>query len=73
VSEDRSPESQRWLLLRNDANCKIKYALSNAPQETTMRQLVCVFQRKRTPVPIQSGHPFQLISDSCRSEATLWC
>ena len=42
VSEDRSPESQRWLLLRNDANCKIKYALSNAPQETTMRQLVRV-------------------------------
>jgi len=32
----------------------------------------CVFQRKRTPVPIQSGHSFQLISDSCRSEATLW-
>ena len=32
----------------------------------------CVFQRKRTPVPIQSGHAFQLISDSCRSEATLW-
>ena len=42
VSEDRSPESQRWLLLRNDANCKIKYALSNAPQETTMRELVRV-------------------------------
>jgi uncharacterized protein YhfF len=36
------------------------------------RALFCVFQRKRTPVPIQSGHAFQLISDSCRSEATLW-
>jgi len=30
------------LLLRNDANCKIKYALSNAPQEFTMRELVRV-------------------------------
>src|SRR5208283_3965706 len=35
---ERTPESERWLLLRNDANCQIKYALSNAPQETTMRE-----------------------------------
>jgi DDE superfamily endonuclease/Domain of unknown function (DUF4338) len=32
LSPERTPESERWLLLRNDANCKIKYALSNAPQ-----------------------------------------
>ena len=42
VSAERTPESERWLLLRNDANCKIKYALSNAPQETPMRELVRV-------------------------------
>lgn len=39
---DRTPESERWLLLRNDANCKIKYALSNAPEETPMKELVRV-------------------------------
>ena len=32
LSPERTPESERWLLLRNDANCQIKYALSNAPQ-----------------------------------------
>ncbi len=42
VSADRTPESERWLLLRNDANCKIKYALSNAPEETPMKELVRV-------------------------------
>jgi len=42
VSPERTPESERWLLLRNDANCEIKYALSNAPQETPMRELVRV-------------------------------
>ena len=42
LSPERTPESQRWLLLRNDANCKIKYALSNAPQETPMREMVRV-------------------------------
>jgi SRSO17 transposase len=40
LSPERTPESERWLLLRNDANCKIKYALSNAPQDTSMRELV---------------------------------
>ena len=42
LSPDRSLESERWLVLRNDANCKIKYALSNAPQETPMSELVRV-------------------------------
>ena len=30
LSPERTAQSERWLLLRNDANCKIKYALSNA-------------------------------------------
>ena len=42
VSPERTAESERWLWLRNDANCKIKYALSNAPKETPMRELVRV-------------------------------
>jgi len=42
LSADRTPESERWLLLRNDANHKIKYALSNAPEDTPMRELVRV-------------------------------
>lgn len=42
LSPERTPESERWLLLRNDPNCKIKYALSNAPEETPMPELVRV-------------------------------
>ena len=42
LSPERTPESERWLLLRNDANGQIKYALSNAPQPTPMRELVRV-------------------------------
>lgn len=42
VSAERTVESERWLLLRNDANCEIKYALSNAPEETTLTELVRV-------------------------------
>jgi SRSO17 transposase len=42
LSEERTAESERWLLLRNDANCKIKYALSNAPEQTPMTELVRV-------------------------------
>jgi SRSO17 transposase len=42
LSPDRTAQSERWLLLRNDANCKIKYALSNASPETPMRELVRV-------------------------------
>ena len=37
-----SAESERWLVLRNDANGQIKYALSNAPSQTSMRELVRV-------------------------------
>jgi SRSO17 transposase len=42
LNPEHTAESQRWLLLRNDANGKIKYALSNAPQATPMRELVRV-------------------------------
>lgn len=42
LSVDRKPESERWLLVRNDANHKLKYALSNAPEEIPMRELVRV-------------------------------
>ena len=42
TSAERSPESERWLLVRNDANEGVKYALSNAPQQTPMRELVRV-------------------------------
>lgn len=42
LSAERTPESQRWLLLRNEANHKIKYALSNAPADTPMKELVRV-------------------------------
>jgi SRSO17 transposase len=42
LSPERTPESQRWLLLRNDANGQIKFALSDAPSTTPMRELVRV-------------------------------
>jgi SRSO17 transposase len=42
LNAERTPESERWLLVRNDANCKLKYALSNAPQEIRFRELVRV-------------------------------
>jgi SRSO17 transposase len=42
LSAERTPESERWLLLRNDANHKIKYALSNASADTSMKELVRV-------------------------------
>jgi SRSO17 transposase len=42
LSAERTPESERWLLLRNDANHQIKYALSNAPEDTSMKELVRV-------------------------------
>jgi SRSO17 transposase len=42
LSSERTPESERWLLLRNDTNGQIKYALSNAPPPTAMRELVRV-------------------------------
>jgi SRSO17 transposase len=42
VSAERMPESERWLLLRNDPNQKIKFALSNAPQDIPMSELTRV-------------------------------
>ena len=42
LSAERTAESERWLLLRNDANGQIKYLLSNAPEETPMTELVRV-------------------------------
>ncbi len=42
VSAERTPENERWLLLRNDANNQIKYALSDAPGRTSMLELVRV-------------------------------
>jgi SRSO17 transposase len=42
VQADCKAESERWLLVRNDANGKIKYALSNAPEATPLTELVRV-------------------------------
>jgi len=42
LDPERTPGSERWLLLRNDANGKIKYALSNAPRDIAFRELVRV-------------------------------
>jgi SRSO17 transposase len=42
VSSARTPASERWLLLRNEANGKIKYALSNAPESTPFSELIRV-------------------------------
>lgn len=42
LNAQRTPQSERWLVLRNDANCKIKYALSNAPQDIPFQELVRV-------------------------------
>jgi SRSO17 transposase len=42
VTAQRTPPSARWLLLRNEPNGKIKYALSNAPEDLPMTELVRV-------------------------------
>lgn len=42
LSSERTPESERTLLLRNDPNGQIKYALSNAPESTSFGELVRV-------------------------------
>jgi len=42
VSAERRPEDERWLVLRNDANQKIKYALSNAPESCAMSEMIRV-------------------------------
>ena len=46
ASADRAPASERWVLLRNDPNLKIKYALSNAPESCPMQELVRVSQAR---------------------------
>jgi SRSO17 transposase len=42
LSRERTPESQRTLLLRNDPCGKIKYALSNAPERLSLGELIRV-------------------------------
>ena len=42
MNAERTPESERWLVVRNDASGKVKYALSNAPIKTPMKELVRV-------------------------------
>jgi hypothetical protein len=42
LNSQRTPESERTLLLRNDPNSQIKYALSNAPESTSFGELVRV-------------------------------
>ena len=46
TSADRTPASERWLLLRNDPNTKIKYALSNAAESCPLSELVRVSQAR---------------------------
>jgi len=42
LSPERTAESERTLLLRNDPNGQIKYALSNVPENVAMSELVRV-------------------------------
>lgn len=42
VSSQRTAENERTLLLRNDPDGKIKYALSNAPEDMVLSELVRV-------------------------------
>ena len=42
LSAERTPESERWLLLRNDPSGKIKYALSNAPETEPVSERIRV-------------------------------
>jgi SRSO17 transposase len=49
LNAERTAESERWLVLRNDADGQIKYALSNAPEDLEMRELVRV-SRARWPI-----------------------
>jgi SRSO17 transposase len=42
VDAARTPASERWLLLRNDPNGKIKYALSHAPEAVALGELIRV-------------------------------
>ena len=49
LSAQPTVQSQRWLLLRQDANGQTHYALSNAPEEIPLTQLVQV-SRARWPL-----------------------
>ena len=49
LSPQRVAQSERWLVLRNDADNQIKYALSNAPENLGMREFVRV-SRARWPI-----------------------
>jgi SRSO17 transposase len=51
LSPKRTAESERTLLIRNDPNGQIKYALSNAPESTRLRELVRV-SAARWPIEI---------------------
>jgi SRSO17 transposase len=42
LNPERTAESERWLVLRNDPDGQIKYYLSNAPREIPMAELVRV-------------------------------
>jgi len=42
VSAERTPASERWLLVRNDPGGKLKYALSNAPETEPFGELIRV-------------------------------
>ena len=42
VSAERTPASERWLLVRNDPGNKLKYALSNAPESEPFGELIRV-------------------------------
>ena len=49
LSAERTAQSERWLVLRNDADGRIKYALSNAPENLEMCEFVRV-SRARWPI-----------------------
>jgi SRSO17 transposase len=42
VKAERTPESERWLWVRNDPGGKIKYALSNAPEDEPFGEFIRV-------------------------------
>ena len=46
LKAERTAESERWLVLRNEADGQIKYALSNAAQKIAMLELVRVSQAR---------------------------
>jgi len=49
LSAERTAQSERWLVLRNDADGRIKYALSNGPENLEMGEFVRV-SRARWPI-----------------------